>query len=509
MMQRIPRIACFAVAFGGLLTPATSAQATKSSIVDDGIVIENVTLISSERQAPLPHAFVVIRDGRIAQIGTHLAAGPQAKRIDGRNRFLIPGLIDSHVHVGQMGPLDDNAISAHPELLQTYNSQLPRAFLAFGFTTLVDLNMREQTLTWFNATPLHPNLYHCGPAVHIFGGYGAQRLPKNAAAANAANIIYDQAQAKDWPASLDPRDYSPSRAVDRVAASGGTCLKTFVESGFGGAANWPVPSSEALQALRAETRRRGLVFIIHANAVESWHAALDAHADVIAHGLWHWPGGFRGTTPPLEARAVIQAAARAGVGVQPTLQAVYGDESIFDKSLLDNPRLTEALPRVILAYLKSDEGQASQRALADEYQGAIAHFLGPGSVDPAAVMSIAPARATATLRMMQAESVKLLFGTDTPSNEGVGNPPGLNGRFELARWFEAGVPLSRILRAATLDNAAVFGLSKDRGTIEVGKRADLLLLHADPLKTIAAYDAIDTIFLNGDPIPRASLFPAN
>jgi imidazolonepropionase-like amidohydrolase len=79
----------------------------------------------------------------------------------------------------------------------------------------------------------------------------------------------------------------------------------------------------------------------------------------------------------------------------------------------------------------------------------------------------------------------------------------------LARWFEAGVPLSRILRAATLDNAAVFGLSKDRGTIEVGKRADLLLLHADPLKTIAAYDAIDTIFLNGDPIPRASLFPAN
>ena len=49
----------------------------------------------------------------------------------------------------------------------------------------------------------------------------------------------------------------------------------------------------------------------------------------------------------------------------------------------------------------------------------------------------------------------------------------------------------------------------DRGTIEVGKRADLLLLRKDPLKTIAAYDSIDTIFLNGDAIPRASLLPKN
>jgi imidazolonepropionase-like amidohydrolase len=49
----------------------------------------------------------------------------------------------------------------------------------------------------------------------------------------------------------------------------------------------------------------------------------------------------------------------------------------------------------------------------------------------------------------------------------------------------------------------------DRGTIEVGKRADLLLLRKDPLKTIAAYDSIETIFLNGNALPRASLLPKN
>lgn len=494
----------------GLLTTVAAAQLSKSAkAVDDGIVIEDVTLISPERQAPVPHAAVVIRGGRIAEIGSNLVAGPHAKRIDGHDRFLIPGLIDSHVHVGNMGPLDDDAIRAHPELLQAYQAQLPRSYLAFGFTTLVDVNLREQTHSWFDAAAVHPNLYDCGPAVHIVGGYGALRIPKDAAAAKGANVVYEAAQAKDWPADLNPRDYTPARAVERVVEAGGVCVKTFVEPGFGGAAHWPVPQPETLEALRAETRRRGLVFIVHANGVDSWHAVLDAHADVIAHGLWHWPGDRLGTTPPREAREVIQAAARAGVGVQPTLQAVYGDESIFDSSLLDDPRLTEALPRVLVAYLKSEEGQSAHWAMADEYRQAIAQFFGPGLMDPAKVMAIAPARATATLRMMLEDKVKLLFGSDTPSNEGIGNPPGLNGRLELVRWFEAGVPLSRILRAATLDNAVAFELSRDLGTIEVGKRADLLLLHADPLKTITAYDSIDTIFLNGTPIPRGSLLPAN
>ena len=107
---------------------------------------------------------------------------------------------------------------------------------------------------------------------------------------------------------------------------------------------------------------------------------------------------------------------------------------------------------------------------------------------------------------MKMENVKLIFGTDTPSNEGIGNPPGLNGRLELSHWSDAGVPLSKILRAATIDNAATFGMS-DRGTIEVGKRADLLLLRENPLKTIAAYDKIETIFPNGEPLRRTSLLP--
>jgi imidazolonepropionase-like amidohydrolase len=444
------------------------------------LVISNVTVISSERQAPMRHVSVVISDGRIAQIGTRVDVPSEAQRIDGRGKFLIPGLIDSHVHPGAPGPLDNNALVKHPELLEAYRSQLPRAFLAFGFTTLVDLDLRPGTLAWFNAIEPHPTLYDCGPALRVTGGYGS-RL-------KGANIA-------DKPEDVP-------RAVDRVVDAGGICIKTFIEPGFGGATHFEVPSRETLAAIRAEATRRGLILVIHANAVEAWRPAIEAHADVIAHGLWHWSGDRRETTPPPEAREVIDAAARSAIGVQPTLQAVYGDLSIFDPSILQDSRLAMALPPSIIAYLKGAEGRAARRAMEDEYRPLIERLF--GSVDPLFAMSIAPKRATASLRIMNADHVKLLFGSDTPSNEGIGNPPGLNGRLELSRWADAGVPLQEILRAATLNNAIAFHLS-DRGTIEVGKRADLLLLSADPLKSVTAYDAIDTVILNGVPIARASL----
>jgi imidazolonepropionase-like amidohydrolase len=486
---------------------ACSLASGADEVINDGIVITNVTIISPERSKPLQNATIAIRGDRIVQIGTDLVPEPHAKKIDGRGRFLIPGLVDSHVHVGNMGPLDDDTIEAHPELLQAYRTQLPRSFLSFGFTTLVDLDLRPETLSWFNSALHRPNLCSCGRGVRIVGGYMALKPPKDAAAANAANVIYEP-NTKDWPAKLDPNAYTPVRAVARATDAGAICLKTFIEPGFGGAAHWPTPKPETLAALRDEAKRHGLVFVVHANALESWRAALDARADVIAHGIWQWPGDRMSTTPPPEVRDVIRAAARAHISVQPTLQAVYGDMSIFDKSLLNDSRLAEALPHSIIAYLKSEAGQKAQRAQADEYRQAIAHLLSSNSIDPAKAMSVGPVRATATLRMMLVEHLNLLFGTDTPSNEGIGNPPGLNGRFELGHLADAGVPLAQILRAATLDNAMAFGISSDRGTIEVGKRADLLLLRANPLKTIAAYDAIDTVIVNGEAISRSSLLPS-
>jgi imidazolonepropionase-like amidohydrolase len=153
----------------------------------------------------------------------------------------------------------------------------------------------------------------------------------------------------------------------------------------------------------------------------------------------------------------------------------------------------------VVAYLRSQDGQKANRTLLDQYRKA---SPSPGFevLLPAAIQ-----RTQATFKVMVQDDVPLLFGSDTPAGDGFGNPPGLNGRIEIQDCSDAGAPLALILRAATLDNAKALGLSREVGSIEPGKRADLLLLNENPLVTVFAYDSIETIFLDGQPIARQSL----
>jgi imidazolonepropionase-like amidohydrolase len=478
-----------------VLSVGSAVQAQR--IVGQDVVIENVTLISPERAAPLLHADVVLRGGRIVEIGTNLASGPLARRIDGSGRFLIPGLIDSHVHVGHSAALDDDAIDAHPELWTAYRAQVPRAYLAFGFTSIVDLDLTQVDQAWFETTPLHSRFYSCGRGIKVAGGYMAFNVPPPSSP-NFPNLVYESNEREHWPKSLNPGDYTPERAVSRAADAGAICVKAFVESGFG-TFHWPYLHTETLQKIQAATKEHRLVLMVHANSVESWRSALDAHADIIAHGLWVWPGDFGNSVPPTAVSNVIAAAAHSGTLVQPTLQTIAGERAMIDPSLLDDPRLPMSLPPGVISYLRSAEGVKARMALLDEYRKA---SPAPG-FEP--LLKAAMERTQATLKIMLQDHVSLVFGSDTPGVEGFGNPPGLNGRLELQNWADAGAPLSLILRAATLDNATSLGLSHELGSIEVGKRGDLLLLKDNPLANVSAYDSIETIFLNGEPIAREAL----
>ncbi|HLB09578.1 MAG TPA: amidohydrolase family protein, partial [Gemmatimonadaceae bacterium] len=362
---------------------------------------------------------------------------------------------------------------------------------------VVDFDIAPADQSWFEGTPLHPRFYYCGRGIKVAGGYGAFQVAP-ASAPNFPNLVYEPQEAKSWPRSLDPSDYTPDRAVARVSDAGATCVKAFVESGFG-IFNWPYLRTETLRQIRASATAHKLVLAVHATSVDSWRSALDARADVIAHGLWIWPGNIGDSTPPVEARDVIAAVARAGIHVQPTLQTVAGERAMLDTALLDDPRLAMALPQSVIAYLHSASGAKSRNALLEEYRKA---SPAPG-FEPLLAATIG--RTKATFRLMLQDSVPLLLGSDTPAGDGFGNPPGLNGRLEMQDWADAGAPLALILRAASLDNARAFGLSRDLGSIEVGKRADLLLLARNPLASMSAYDSIELIFLNGEPIARESL----
>ncbi len=222
----------------------------------------------------------------------------------------------------------------------------------------------------------------------------------------------------------------------------------------------------------------------------------DQHARIIIimarrKNLQLRPGTFTQT--------VIAAASRLKTSVQPTMQTVAGERAIIDPVLLADSRLTMALPPAVIVYLRSAEGVKARNALLDDYRKAS---------PPAGFETLLKAtieRTLATFKIMLQEHVPVIFGSDTPGVDGFGNPPGLNGRLELQNWADADAPLALILRAAALDNAIALGLSHKLGSIEVGKRADLLLLKENPLTNVSAYDSIETIFLNGEPIAREDL----
>src|SRR5262249_47637026 len=269
-------------------------------------VIKNVTLISPERAAPLLHTDVVLRDGRVAEIGTNLVPDPRAQQVNGSGRFLIPGLIDSHVHVGHSAALDDASINANPDLWAAYRRQVPRAYLGFGFTSVVDLDLTPSDQAWFEGTPLHPRLYSCGKGIKVAGGYMAFKPPAPSSP-NFPNLVYEPKEVEHWPKSLNPSDYFAERAVSRSADAGAICAKAFVESGFG-MFNWPYLHTETLQKIQAAAREHKLVLMVHATSVDSWQSVLDARVDIIAHGLWVWPGDLSNSVPPPAASKVIAAA---------------------------------------------------------------------------------------------------------------------------------------------------------------------------------------------------------
>jgi len=89
----------------------------------------------------------------------------------------------------------------------------------------------------------------------------------------------------------------------------------------------------------------------------------------------------------------------------------------------------------------------------------------------------------------------------------VGNLPGLNGYLEMRRLVAAQMSLRQLLEAATINNARAFGLIEQVGTIEIGKRANLLLLNRSPLESVEAYDSIRSVWIGGRFLEPASLEP--
>jgi imidazolonepropionase-like amidohydrolase len=481
-----------------------AAFAASSSNQSQGrIWITDVTIISPENLDHVMVGSVLIEDGRIVRVERKKGARvpPGASVISGKGQYLIPGLMDSHVHLASLPGIDEDPQSPKPkpEVIGQYFTQLPRSYLYFGYTTLVDLAViSPRVLNNFRQAPLHPDLYDCGPSLPVANGYPMSFAPPAVRFQLFSNWLLDPEHATNLPASYQQDQHTPAATVASVKNSGGICIKTYFERGFGRDRNLPVISPALATEVRQQARATGLVLMMHANSFEAQKFASDAGVDVIAHGMWNW--GRLDDQPglPAEIKSVLDRIAEARIGYQPTIQVMGGLRAYFDPQYLQMKAVAKVIPAELLAWFNSTEGKWFKQELQDGDPQ-------PDDVVRAEFEQGLIRRVDQVVAYLAAKDARFLFGTDTPSAPTYGNLPGLNGYLEMRNLNRAGMSLRQILRAATIENARMFHLDSQIGTIEPGKIANLVLLSKSPLETVDAYDSITTVFIHGKPIPRNTL----
>lgn len=476
-----------------------SCKSSKNIIsLKNGLVIENAVVISPETEGLKHKSYIVIENGKIIFVGTDK---PNLKgniiTIDAEGNYIIPGLIDSHVHVTSTDALTNKEEIENPTIVNDFRNQLPKSYLYFGYTTLIDLGTaKPKRLSQFNEAEIKPDLYYVGGGAVIGNGYGLTNWNDE-----IPNFIYQENEAYPIPDKYIKQNHSPQAVVKRIAESGAIAVKTYYEPGFDPTKPaFPVPSIPLMEELKEEAHKNNLVLVAHGNSLEAHRFLGNANVDIIVHGLWNW-GKHRlddTNTIPEEITRVLDIEIQNEIGYMPTLQVINGLRTLTDSEFLNSSELKSVLPQNLIDYYKENANDMYVSVFGDAPRSIIINNFNRLSN-----------QGKTNLKYMNDHNGLILFGTDTPSSPTFGNPPGYNGYLEMIEMKNAGVPLHKILASATINNATAFKLDSLYGTVETGKKANLLILDKNPLEDITAYNSILKVIIGGKIINRNNLFANN
>jgi imidazolonepropionase-like amidohydrolase len=258
-----------------------------------------------------------------------------------------------------------------------------------------------------------------------------------------------------------------------------TLIKMWVDD-FHGAMKSKI-SPEVQKAILDEAHQQGIRVAAHVFYLDDAKRLIDEGIDVLAHGVRDQPVD----------QSFINALKRRGVWYVPTLGL---DETSYlfaeHPELVAEPLLMHALQPALAAQLKDPAWRAKVRSDAKKLKE-----------DHSAVdMNLA------NLKTLAEAGVKIGFGSDSGAT--VLRIAGFAEHHELALMVKAGLTPLQALTIATKNAAALLQLD-DRGTIEPGKRADLLIVDGDPASDIRAVDAVAEVWQRGKRVagPLADFSP--
>ena len=464
-------VRCRLLAVAALAATPVAAQAPRATGADTVTALVGATLVNPGAP-PVRDAVVVVRGQRVECAGPRAGCAPPsgARLVDVRGAWIIPGLVDAHVHYSQTGWVDGrpDALDVRDEhpyettvgLLRREPERFHRASLCAGVTSAFDVGG-------------YPWTYEVARATR-----GATDAPRVVAAGPLLSTIDHWVNLPGTQQFIHMRDDSLVRAAVRAqAALGAEAVKV-----------WYIDLPDTLRARKrpllelagAEAARAGLPLLVHATELRTAKEALAAGAKVLVHSV---------ETDTVDA-AFLDLARRSGTVVVPTLTVLEGYADVF---MGRSPAARYPLDCVDAA----TRAKLERVVPAERRRGAIAYFQGPVPAAQRATME-------ENLRRLRAAGIPIAMGTDA-GNPGTAHGPSVYREMEAMQ--AAGLTAAEVLASATIVAARAMGIGDEAGSLAPGKRADLVVLDADPTADIANARRVRLVMRNGTLHRREALLP--
>lgn len=451
----------------------SKANAAESKIVDRDLSRSRTRLIRNARifigdGRVIENGAVLVKAGKIAEIYDGNIPDPKAlsaEPVEAAGKTLLPGLIDTHVHLGAPGGVADLSRGvADPQ--KAMERELA-AYLYSGVTAVrslgdaLDISLKVRDLV-NSGEKQGAEFFDFGPLFTVPGGHGTEYTK------NLPGTMRLQAEGQNlrMPATAD----EAKRAVNALKAVRIDGIKAILESGAG-SATFKSLDPRMLDAIADAARADNLPVTVHTGDARDVEDALNAHVNGIEHG------SLRQRIPDED----FVRMAKDGVTYDPTLSVgeamvkfAAGEADLLNRSLV-------------------------QQVVSKEMLSATRKALGAKGA-PVELVNMGIARDN-LLRAWRA-GVILVAGSDA-GNMMVFHGPTI--QHELALWVEAGIPIDVALRAATLNAARALRADQRFGSIERGKDATMLLVDGNPLQDIRALEAISGVMFKGERVDRSDL----
>lgn len=463
-------VASVLVAFAvGVLWPLDSVKPAPGL---ERLALSNVTIVDIQNGTLIPGQTVLVEGGRIVAVGntSDIQVPSVDLDLDGTDRFLIPALWDMHAHVYAVSPLLDMPL-----------------YTAYGVTNVRDMQGCPQPKDPFIACPEDKRRW--SREVEQGERVGPRIMASTSFMANGPGMLARMKGLPDFYGTATPQQ---ARAFVRHFSDRVDAIKVYDR----------IPR-DAYLALVDEARELGLDVVGHRpHAVSAIEAAV--HQKSIEHARFMLHESFSGSeklrtlagTPewrenrrlmldehdPGMAQAIFEVMKREGTWYVPTHLTRWVDAYADAPAVRDDPLLRYLHPLMKWQWMEDVNATLAQDP-SSEARATYQEFYEKGLE-----LTAAAHRA----------GVKVLVGTDYIV-------AGADVHREMEQLVRAGLSPADALHAATLEPARYFGLEADYGTVEVGKRADLVLLNANPLEDIRNTWKIESVIQGGNLYDRSAI----